>query len=165
MSEVVFEGGHMLNPKLLSCALVSLSCGCAADVGEPSIDQEPLGSVESAVCKNALSPAQEQLALKLIDDICGDTWCSGDYNYAFRHLTCGAPRGPHPGSCTLNLQIIPREGVPSPRPLFNRTCTTGDFLSFDSLIATASNGYQYLQPSYYDALTECIGDLEASLPR
>jgi hypothetical protein len=165
MSEVAFEGGHMLNRKLLACALVSLSCGCAADVGEPTIQEEALGSVESPICKNALSQPQEQLALKLIDDICGDTWCSGDYNYAFRHLSCSAPRGSRPGTCTLNLRIIPREGVPSPRPFFDRACTTGDFLSFDSLIATASNGYQYLEPSYYDALTECTTNLEAALPR
>jgi hypothetical protein len=141
-----------------------LACGCAVDVGEPSIERETVGSVESPVCKNALSQPQEQIALKLIDDICGDTWCSGDYNYAFRHLTCSAPRGLQPGTCTLSLEIIPREGVPSPRPLFNRTCTTGDSSSFDSLVATASSGYQYLQPDYYAALTECISNLEAALP-
>lgn len=165
MSEVAIEGEYTIMRQLLLCAFVALACGCAADVGEPSVDQELLGSVEEPVCKNALSPTQEQLALKLIDDICGDTWCSGDYNYDFRHLTCSAPRGPRPGTCTLNLQLIPREGVPSPRPFFNRTCTTGNFLAFDSLIATARNGYQYLQPSYYDALTECTTNIEAALPR
>src|SRR5882724_12223704 len=136
----------MFKHKLLSCTFVALACGCAVDVAEPSSDQEPLGSVENALCKNALSQPQEQTALKLIDDICGDTWCSGDYNFAFHHLTCSAPRGSHAGKCTLNLQIIPREGVPSPRPLFDRACTTGDFLSFDSLVVTAPSGYQSLQP-------------------
>ena len=156
----------MFKHKLLSCTFVALACGCAVDVAEPSSDQEPLGSVEDALCQNALSQPQEQLALKLIDNICGDTWCSGDYNYAFRHLTCSAPHGPqHPGSCTLNLQIIPREGVPTPRPLFNRSCTTGNFLGFDSLVATTTTGYQYLTPDYYDALTECTMNLEAALPR
>jgi hypothetical protein len=155
----------MSEHKLLSCAFVALACGCAVDVSQPSSEQEPLGSVEDALCKNAVSQPQEQIALKLIDDICGDTWCSGDNNFAFHQLTCSSPRGSHAGKCTLNLQIIPREGVPTPRPSFNRTCTTSNFFGFDSLVATAPSGYQSLQPAYYDALTECTMNLEASLPR
>jgi len=154
----------MLKKKLISYLFVALSTGCAIDASQPSTEQEPLGSVASPLCSNALSQPQEQIALKLIDDICGDTWCSGDYNFAFRHLTCTGPRGSHAGSCRLDLQIIPREGVPTPRASFNRSCTTGDFQSFDSLVATAPSGYQSLQPAYYDALTECTMTLEAALP-
>jgi hypothetical protein len=149
-------------PIFCTCLLLS---ACAFDASDQSIDQESVDSSAEPLCKNALSSLEERVTLKLIDDICGDTWCEGDNNFAFRHLTCTKPHGAHAGACKLDLQIIPREGVPSPRPSYNRSCTTPDFTGFESLVATAPNGYQSLQPAYYDALTSCISSLEASLPR
>jgi hypothetical protein len=149
----------------LFCACLLLSA-CAFDMNDPTTgEQEPLDGSAERVCKNALTQSEEQITLKLIDDICGDTWCEGDNDFAFRHLSCTAPRGTHPGVCQLRLQIIPREGVLSPRASYNRTCTTPHFTGFDSLVATAPNGYQSLQPAYYDELTSCISNLEATLPR
>jgi hypothetical protein len=144
--------------------LISLVlAGCGAESPDSGEDETQAAS-EELRSKNALTPGQEQTALKLIDDICGDTWCEGDDNFAFRKLTCTAPRGGRSGSCKLELRIIPLEGARGYPRSFERHCTTGDFSGFDSLVATAPNGYQSLNPAYYDALTECIGRLEQSLP-
>lgn len=140
--------------------------GCAAELAPddaPATEAEALGEAESALCKNALSPAQEQTVLKLVDDICGDTWCEGDNNFAFLALSCraGAAHSPQGGRCTLQLDIIPRVDDP---PSYRRSCTTRGFSGFASLVTTSSNGYQSLQPEFYDALSECINRLESELP-
>ena len=103
-----------------------------------------------------MSPAQEKIALKLIDDICGDTWCEGDYNFDFRALSCDSRRM----TCTLRFQMFPWDTVASGSSAYSRSCETTGFSGFDSLVATAPNGYQSLVPSFYDALTTCIGNLE-----
>jgi hypothetical protein len=150
--------------------LATLLAGCAAEVApdqtteaEAETQAEAPGESESALCKNALSPAQERTALKLVDDICGDTWCEGDNNFAFVSLTCraGAGKPPQGGSCTLKLDIIPREDDP---PRYRRSCTTPGFTGFASLVTTYSGGYQALEPAFYDALSDCINELESQLP-
>jgi hypothetical protein len=132
--------------------------GCAVATGAESGDDaaESAAHSKSALCKNALSPRQEATALKLIDDICGDTWCEGDNDFAFDRLSCSAGSG----TCTLRLRIIPREQTAASYP---RACTTSGFLGFDSLVETAQNGYQSLNWGYYLALSECINRLEAEL--
>ena len=143
---------------LLTIALT----GCAVETGAPG-DGEVADSTE-ALCKNALSPAEEQTALKLIDDICGDTWCEGDNNFAFERLTCQAPtpKSTSGGACKLKLRIIPRDD--SGRS-YTRVCSTAGFLGFDSLVDTGASGYQSLDWDYYLALTDCVSRLESQLPR
>ena len=146
--------------KLLFSILLS---GCALEAGDVGADTEALGQSENALCRNALSPTEEKTALKLIDDICGDTWCEGDNNFAFERLTCQAvaTNSPNSGTCTLKLRIIPSNG----RRSYSRSCSTGGFFGFDSLVDTAQSGYQSLNWDYYLALTDCISQLEAELPR
>ncbi len=138
--------------------------GCALDTDDVDAHGQALDQSSSALCKSALSPAQEKLALELIDDICGDTWCEGDNNFAFDRLTCqsGAPRAATGGSCTLRLRILPRDDS---HRAYSRSCTTGGFSGFESLVDTAQSGYQSLDWDYYLALTDCISRLEAALPR
>ncbi len=140
----------------LGGALLLAACsGGASDeveVSEASPDEAIAENVESPLqAKNALSTAQSRTVLKLIDDICGDTWCSGDYDFGFRRLTCATAAR----TCTLTLQVFPREGVPSSEKSYWRSCKTHDFRGFASLVDTGPNGYQSLTSRYYDALTEC----------
>ncbi|HYQ43949.1 MAG TPA: hypothetical protein VER11_18335 [Polyangiaceae bacterium] len=143
---------------------VPLLLACSAGSGpSPTIEVGEGSSVETseeALVGNALSPAQAATALKLIDDICGDTWCSGDYNFGFRRLNCNR----RAQSCTLTLQVFPREGVPSSTRSYWRSCKTFGFDGFGSLVHTANNGYQSLDEDYYDALTECTTRIVSHLP-
>ena len=124
-------------------------------------DADPAGtrSEAEALAKNALTAAQAKTTLRLIDDICGDTWCSGDYNFGFRRLLC--VDAAH--TCTLTLQVFPREGVSSSARSYWRSCKTSGFSGFSSLVDTAANGYQALHSDYYDALTECMFRIEGNL--
>src|SRR6478609_9146948 len=120
-------------------ALVLSACG-PGSLSSPEVEDgegSPVETREEALCGNALSVAEAATALKLIDDICGDTWCSGDYDFGFRRLNCNR----RAQSCTLTLQVFPREGVPSSTRSYWRSCKTFGFDGFGSLVHTANNGY------------------------
>ncbi len=148
----------------LSCVLVFSACGGGAgdsvEIADATADEAVATNVESPLqAKNALSAAQSRTTLKLIDDICGDTWCSGDYDFGFRRLTCATAAR----TCTLTLQVFPREGVQSSQKSYWRSCKTHGFRGFASLVDTSANGYQSLSSSYYDALTECTSRVVSNL--
>jgi hypothetical protein len=133
----------------------------AVTVTTESLSGASASSVPSAGPATALTPAESRQVLKLIDDICGDTWCEGDNNFLFERLVCSAATH----HCTLGFDVIPRDDVAGGRPFYRRSCTTRHFTGFDSLVTTAESGYQSLAPDYYDALTECISRIEDRLQR
>jgi len=147
---------------VLCAASVIAGCGggtsgSGVQVGEP----DPVAAQREAddLTKNALTQKQQRTALTLIDEICGDTWCDGDYNFGFRLISCARAAR----TCTLTLQVFPRAGVPATRKSYWRSCKTSGFTDFASLVNTTSNGYQSLESDYYDALTECIQRIEGNL--
>jgi len=142
-----------------------LLSACSAGSGaEPESEVEvgdgsPIETREEALSRNALSSSQATTALKLIDDICGDTWCAGDYNFGFRRLTCSRAAE----TCTLTMQVFPRDES-SETHSYWRSCKTPGFEGFSSLVHTWSSGYQSLDEDYYDALTECTTRIVDHLP-
>ena len=142
---------------VFACSAGTAGTNHGVEVGDA--DPVDAQSEVEALARNALTAAQAKTTLKLIDDICGDTWCSGDYNFGFRRLICA--KAAH--TCTLTLQVFPREGVPSSARSYWRSCKTSGFTGFASLVNTAPNGYQSLHGDYYDALTECIFRIEDNL--
>jgi len=138
-----------------------VGCGAAPNSTVEDADAAPIpiGTTTEALTVNALTKAEAKTALRLIDDICGDTWCDGDYDFGFRRIVCSTASA----SCTLTLQAFPRDGVESAHRSYWRSCKTHDFQGFDSLVDTAPNGYQSLNQDYYDALTECMGRIESKL--
>jgi hypothetical protein len=141
-------------------ALVLSGCSSAgpAPAVEVSDGVEAQPRMEE-LTRNALTAAEAKTTLRLIDDICGDTWCDGDYDFGFRRLTCNQVAK----TCTLTLQVFPIEGVVSKEKSYWRSCKTSGFEGFTSLVATAPNGYQSLQGDYYDALTECVDRIMSKL--
>ncbi len=149
---------------VLCAAFVLAACGGSASSGSGGVEEgeaDPVVAQSEAedLTKNALTAAQQKTALKLIDDICGDTWCDGDYNFGFRLISCA--KAAH--TCTLTLQAFPLPGVPASQKSYWRSCKTSGFTNFASLVTTAPSGYQSLNQDYYDALTECIQHIEANL--
>ncbi len=148
---------------LLGCGLLGLALfpACSAGAGQDVEVSEasPVESQSEALAVNALSPAQSKTVLRLIDDICGDTWCDGDYDFGFRRLTCSKTGR----TCTLTLQAFPIEGVAASQKSYWRSCKTPGFTGFTSLVNTAPNGYQSLTAGYYDVLSECISRVESNL--
>lgn len=142
--------------------LASLINGCAVDVSEPP--EETTAGVEQPLAKNALSNTEAATVLQLVDNICGDTWCSGDYNFSFDRIQCHAGCAARPGSCKLTFRMFSYDTNLETGPTFTRSCRTQEFTGFESLVKTL-RGRQSLQPDYYDALTECIARVESHLPR
>jgi hypothetical protein len=152
-----------MNLKQYCVVLFAMSCaGCALEAEDAGVGLETPGQSESPLCRNALLPHEEKTVVKLIDDICGDTWCEGENNFAFERLICrnGAADSPNGGTCTLKLRLIPHDDSSRSHA---RTCTTSGFFGFESLVETAQSGYQSLDWDYYLALTECVQALEAAL--
>ncbi len=143
-------------------AMAALGCGAAPDEAPGS--EEGVQSVEQDVSSNALTKKQESKVLKLIDDICGDSWCEGDHDFHFDSLTCTHACGKAAGTCRVGFRLFPSGSDLKTGPTFTRTCKTNGFTGFDSLVDTAPNGYQSLNMDYYDALTACISEVEAKLP-
>jgi hypothetical protein len=132
-----------------------VSCGTPAETTDghaPAV----VSALDEPRLSSSLTRAEVRTVLKLVDDTCGDTWCEGDFAYRFRNLFCDAESE----SCTLTFQMAPSGEAPLDWRW--RTCRTGGFLGFESLVNTASGGYQWLATTYYQALNDCIDALETS---
>ena len=55
-----------------------------------------------SLSSSQLVPARAQELLADIDMLCGDTWCTGDYDFRFKALDCDS------GSCSLDVGFWPR---------------------------------------------------------
>jgi hypothetical protein len=144
----------------LSCLtlLLATSAGCGATISaDDASESESFGVDEQTLQTNALTRVQSQTVLKLIDDICGDTWCEGDYNFRFHRIFCSHSKG----TCRLTFQMVAHQGGPPVSSARWASCATDGFSGFDSLVETSAGGYQSLQSAYYEALSACISRLEA----
>lgn len=139
----------------------ALGCGSAAG-DAPSAEE--VQSIQQDLAVNALSKDQARTVLKLVDDICGDTWCEGDHNFHFDRIECSRACGNLPGTCRLNFRIFPYDSDLKTGPTYARSCKISGFSGFASLVDTAPNGYQSLNWESYDALSACIHELESQLP-
>jgi hypothetical protein len=131
-----------------------LGCGAPATSSEPpsTDDASEIASFhDEGLLGNALTRSEVRTVLKLIDDVCGDTWCEGDDDFRFRNLFCES----RSGTCSLMFQTAPRDGTSPPRWRW-QTCRTTGFLGFESLVDTTSGGYPWIADGYYQALSACI---------
>ncbi|MGZ3807498.1 MAG: hypothetical protein ACXVCE_05390 [Bacteriovorax sp.] len=96
--------------------------------------------------------AQRQDVLRSIDDVCGDTWCEGDYNFKFNDFTC--MQSTH--VCELNFQFIKRDDNDLKTYSPVQVCRFEKITHFGQLM---ENKYS-LTDSFYEALTDCIGQKE-----
>ena len=104
-----------------------------------------------------LSYAQPQskndLALELIDNICGDTWCEGDFNFEFSEFELNAKKA----EAKISFKLISDWGE---RPRFFETeCTVENINSMDDVIGSY-RGRPELNNHFYEELSLCISDKE-----
>ena len=147
--------------------LCALAVGCSADVSEGPSNVRVTEAEQSAeaLSSSALTKKQAATVLKLIDNICGDSWCEGDHNFHFDQIQCQKPCGSaRAGTCQVTFRIFPYDSDLETGPTYVRTCKTPGFTGFSSLVDTAVNGYQSLNWDYYDALSACISEVESQLP-
>jgi hypothetical protein len=106
-----------------------------------------------------LSAAQARAVRLELDQICGDTWCAGDFDFAFEKVTCHFDRG----SCTVTMRISPRQNA-RPVPVYWRACKIGGVHAFPDLVDTAPSGDASLHQAFYERMTTCTSLLVARLP-
>lgn len=115
----------------------------------------PLLTSSPASAASGLTTDQEHTVLRLVDDVCGDTWCEGDFSFQFRSFTCQQGRA----SCRLTVRIAPySDDAPRWR---TRSGTVRGFTTFDQMVRTSDNGGQSLQPDFSAAVGHVITGVEA----
>ena len=104
-----------------------------------------------------LTPRQEAVVLDLIDDICGDTWCEGDFAFDFRRFACS----PEKRSCVLRLRIAYSGDDPLEWKWRSRQIT--GFPRFRHMVETSDTGYRSLDWDFYTAVSDAISSIEESV--
>jgi len=159
----------MFKTSLVILALSSMAVwGCAAPSGDPvsnpADDVEPSAQAEDLTkAKNDLTAAQAKLVANELNDICGDTWCEGDYSWDFSKIVCDFTKK----TCTFTVLITDPgmdDGTKDDRT-FWRSCKLSKISSFTAMIDTAKNGYQSLNDDFYSKVDACVGKLESNVPK
>ncbi len=113
--------------------------------------------VTLAETDNLLSGAEEIALLDSIDNICGDTWCEGEYDFSFNQWDCSAKSL----SCTLFFDMILysySEGERDVYELYPVTCS----FQVNSKADLMDQHGEY-SAWLYDELSQCISDYEGFL--
>ncbi len=108
---------------------------------------------EEAPFKQILSENDKTEVLKLIDHICADSWCAGDYDYKFTKFSCNDTTS----VCTLSFKIIDRDSKPNESHVLNRRCIFKEISSIDNIIHDRT-----LTQEFYDKLNFCVSDREST---
>lgn len=105
-----------------------------------------------------LTEAQADMVLEASDNICGDTWCEGDYDYSFNAFVCDSETK----SCDLTFEYISYilddetyDIIGEERAEF--TCTIENLTSYDQMIEIR-NSYEQLTHELYESVGECTDE-------
>jgi hypothetical protein len=102
-----------------------------------------------------LTETEAQAVVRELDDICGDSWCSGDLNYGFDRLLC------HDNECYMDLRAITRNDNGANQSRAYR-CELKGFQSAADLLLVETNFDGSKRLTYtsklYDAVGECINE-------
>ena len=141
--------------------LFVLFLGCAGDAS-PVVELETASADDlKADTLSSLTVAQAKTVLQLIDSTCGDTWCDGDFDFAFKKIVCQPARN----SCTLTTLVTYPAFSDQTPSYYWRSCRMIGVSHFADLVDTSANGYQTLTAGFYDDLSVCIDKIERSIPR
>lgn len=102
---------------------------------------------------------QERVVLNAIDDLCGDTWCEGDYGFEFRDFSCDAKRA----SCTLQLRIGRLTGEEALR-WHERSGEVRGFVRYEEMVVTHPSGDVSLDEDFVVAVGDLLQEVEESVP-
>ncbi|MBC8555984.1 MAG: hypothetical protein ISR65_18260 [Bacteriovoracaceae bacterium] len=108
-----------------------------------------------AYANEFLTDEQKDTILTSIDNICGDTWCEGDFDYSFNSIYCDSQRG----SCTVEMEVILREYDEVTWEMINETrtpssCTVFNFYSYNDII-DQTRQWDQLTDDFYEKLSDC----------
>ena len=105
--------------------------------------------------------ADEEGILKSIDDTCGDSWCEGDYGYAFKQVILQPEQNSTEVQFVMSIedsQAPASDSVGMVRD-FDVSCTVQGFSDPSEVMHTRYT----LDPDFYTQLDSCIRNLEQKL--
>ena len=109
----------------------------------------------SAADGQIFSSKERQNILKVIDSICADTWCEGDYNFKFLDLSCLKKTR----RCDVSFQFIKTEDEDHQVKSPVQTCSIGNITGIKSVLLSEDS----LNNDFYEELSECILSKEQSV--
>jgi hypothetical protein len=118
---------------------------------------EPAAAAPAEVRRYSLTTAQERVVLRLVDDVCGDTWCEGDHAFRFRRFSCHPRRG-------YVLRVELASWSQEPRRWHTRSARVLGFPRYADMVVTAPGGERSLQPAFYEAVGRAVRTMTASVP-
>ena len=98
-----------------------------------------------------LSAGQQASIVRAIDNICGDSWCEGDYDFKFNAFNCNVKSS----LCDLNFQFIDRNGE---QALYSKkqVCSFSGIKSYQQIM----DNDRSLNQEFYNELNNCINEKE-----
>ena len=117
----------------------------------------PVAASPPGVQRYAVTAAQERVVLRLVDDICGDTWCEGDHAFRFRSFSCHPRRG-----CLLRVRLA--SWSHEPLRWHDRSARIVGFPRFRHMVVTAPGGERSLRPAFYEAVGRAVRAMADSVP-
>ena len=123
----------------------------------PAAATPPAAAAPAVTPRTAITSAQERVVLRLVDDICGDTWCEGDHAFRFRSFACHPRRG-----CVLRVRLA--SWSQEPLRWHDRSARILGFSRYADMVATAPSGDRSLQPAFYEAVGRAVRTMTASVP-
>lgn len=113
-------------------------------------------NVHASTPKEGLSKTQKSTILNLIDRVCGDTWCEGDYQFEFDSITAIKT-----GGYEVNFKMRSDDQ----NPWFETSCQFEERKTFYSYVEPmkSENGktVYLLNDEFYSEMTECISEKES----
>jgi hypothetical protein len=117
----------------------------------------PAAAAPPTATRTAITAAQERVVLRLVDDICGDTWCEGDHAFRFRSFACHPRRG-----CVLRVRLA--SWSQEPLQWHDRSARVVGFSRYSDMVVTGSGGERSLRPAFYEAVGLAVRTMTASVP-
>jgi hypothetical protein len=144
-------------------ALVLAACGSPVapaqdDLGMELVDQATADQDETEALKAdsvGLTAAQAKNVLEALNNICGDTWCEGDYTWDFKKIVCtfGLRR------CTITVLATSYDTPPKSWWRSFRITGVNNYLSL--MQSTAANSE--LNDAFYTRVDAAISAIEGKL--
>jgi len=129
--------------------------GCSSDVA-PVVELEPASADDlKADSVSSLTVVQAKTVLHIIDNTCGDTWCDGDYDFAFKKIVCQPVRN----SCTLTTLVTYPAFSDQTPSYYWRSCRMIGVSHYDDLVSG-----QELTSGFFEDMGACIQKIEGSIP-
>lgn len=116
--------------------------------------------LSTSIFANTLIDQQESRVLREIDNMCGDSWCEGEFNYDFDSLECNAETN----SCVLTFSLLLIEWSEDKGDhlvdKFDTSCIVKGYTKFDEMIEISRQGWDQLKTDFYEVISECVTEEE-----